>query len=340
MARTNPAQTLAMKSTTNADAYRRFLRPQRTSRSGTEAIQWMIERKLMEISMNRFTWKGMEEVGVNIRWLEMALNFTALAVFQPAKAKVTWNDGTSEDIGLGKFEALRAGAGNGLTRTGEPTTFWLYGMDGSNEQVRATDCVPIWSNFMRIPDWDIIDIYARRIAEMDTTIEINAENARQLKILKTTQNTSKSILNINRQLSSGSRAVEIDTSSINPLDQIEVLDFEVKPDHIMNMHILRTREWAECMTMLGINNANQDKKERLTAAETAGNDDVIATIRETNLKARRIACKQINEKFFGGEEKISVDYTTDMKTAVTKDVGEQGDPAPGSDGAVAQKVGA
>lgn len=336
MARTNGAQVQPLKSTTNADAYRRFLRPGRTGRTDTESIQWMIERKLMEISMNRFTWEGMEEVGVNIRWMEMALNFTALAVFQPAKAKVTWQDGSTEDIGLGKYEALRAGAGTGLTRTGEPTSFWLYGMDGSNEQVRATDCVPIWSNFMRIPDWDIIEIYAKRIANMDVTIEINAENARNLKVLKTTQNTSQSVNNINRALSSGARAVEVDTSSIDPMDAITVLDFEVKPDHIMNMHILRTREWAECMTLMGINNANQDKKERLTAAETAGNDDVIATIRETNLKARRIAAKQINDKYFGGEEKITVDYTTDMKTAVTKDVG---DDATNTDDAV-EKVGA
>lgn len=336
MARMNGAQVQPLKSTTNADAYRRFLRPGRTGRTDTESIQWMIERKLMEISMNRFTWEGMEEVGVNIRWMEMALNFTALAVFQPAKAKVTWQDGSTEDIGLGKYEALRAGAGTGLTRTGEPTSFWLYGMDGSNEQVRATDCVPIWSNFMRIPDWDIIEIYAKRIANMDVTIEINAENARNLKVLKTTQNTSQSVNNINRALSSGARAVEVDTSSIDPMDAITVLDFEVKPDHIMNMHILRTREWAECMTLMGINNANQDKKERLTAAETAGNDDVIATIRETNLKARRIAAKQINDKYFGGEEKITVDYTTDMKTAVTKDVG---DDATNTDDAV-EKVGA
>jgi hypothetical protein len=336
MARTNGAQMQALKSTTNADAYRRFLRPTRSSRSSTEAIQWMIERKLMEISMNRFTWEGMEEVGVNVRWMEMALNFTALAVFQPAKAKVHFSDGSSEDVGLGKFEALRAGAGTGLTRTGEPTSFWLYGMDGSNEMVRATDCVPIWSNFMRIPDWDIIDIYARRIAEMDTTIEINAENARQMKILRTTQNTSKSIGNINRQLSSGARAIEVDSTSIDPMDAISVLDFEVKPDHIMNMHILRTREWSECMTLMGINNANQDKKERLTAAETAGNDDVIATIRETNLKARRIAAKQINEKYFAGEEKIKVDYTTDMKTAVLKGAGDDAT----NTGEDVQKVGA
>jgi hypothetical protein len=336
MAALNRAQMTPLKSTTNADAYRRFLRPGRTSRSDTEAIKWMIERKLMEISMNRFTWEGMEEVGVNVRWLEMALNFTALSVFQPAKAKLTFPDGSTEDVGLGKYEALRAGAGSGLTKTGEPTTFWLYGMDGSNEQVRATDCVPIWSNFMRIPDWDIIDIYSRRIAEMDTTIEINAENARNLKILKTTQNTSKSVANINRQISSGARAIEVDTSSIDPMDAISVLDFEVKPDHIMNMHILRTREWSECMTLMGINNANQDKKERLTAAETAGNDDVIATIRETNLKARRIAAEQINEKYFDGEEKITVDYTTDMKTAVTKDVG---DGSTNTDSGV-EKVGA
>jgi hypothetical protein len=96
----------------------------------------------------------------------------------------------------------------------------------------------------------------------------------------------------------------------------------VDPTSIINMHILRTREWSECMTMLGINNANQDKKERLTAAETAGNDDVIATIRATNLATRQFACEQINAKF---GLNVSVDYTTDMKTAELKDVSGGGD---------------
>lgn len=320
MARTNAP---AVSSTVNAQAYSRMLRPhQYRARDSTQAIQWMIERKLMEISMNRFEWSGMDDIGINIRWMEMAINFTGLAVFHQVVDK---------RFGV-RYEALRGGAGPRLTRTGDPASFWIYTMDTSaNEEIPAEDCVPIWANFMRIPDWDIITIYAQRIAEMDRTIEINAEQLRHSKILKTTTNTAQSIRNISRQLREGNPVIEIDVSTMDPTDAIEVFDMGLDHDQLLNLHIVRTREWAECMTLLGINNSNQDKKERLTAAETAGNDDVIATIRETNLKARRIACDQINEKY---GLNVSVEYTTDMKTAVTKDV------AANDQSGVPEKVGA
>lgn len=324
MARTNAP---AVRSTVNAQAYNRMLRPdQYRARDATQEIQWMLERKLMEISMNRFTWTGMEELGINIRWMEMAINFTALAVFHQI---------LTPEFGE-KYEALRGGAGPRLTRTGDPSSFWIYTMDATpNEEIKAEDCVPIWGNFMRIPDWDIITVYARRMANIDRTLDINIKQLRHPKILKTTTNSSLSIRNLSRQIDEGVDAIEVDTSSLDPLDAIEVLDMGIDKDQLLNTHIFRTREWSECMTMLGINNSNQDKKERLTAAETAGNDDVIATIRETNLKARRIACDQINEKYFGGQEKVSVDYTTDMKTAVMKGEGANDEPAVPAD-----KVGA
>jgi hypothetical protein len=185
---------------------------------------------------------------------------------------------------------------------------------------------------MRIPDWDIITVYARRMANIDRTLDINIKQLRHPKILKTTTNSSLSIRNLSRQIDEGVDAIEVDTSSLDPLDAIEVLDMGIDKDQLLNTHIFRTREWAECMTLLGINNANQDKKERLTAAETAGNDDVIATIRETNLKSRRIACDQINKKY---GLNVSVDYTTDMKTAVMKGEGANDTPAVPAD-----KVGA
>lgn len=308
------ALTRASAPDTNSQAFSRIMRPN-TARSQQDDIAWMLERTLIEMCIAQFKWEGLEDLGVNERWLEMSLHFMALSVFHQVK---------KPEFGE-QYEALRAGPSGTLTRTGDPVAFTIYSANGMPmEEVSAKDCVPIWANNLRIPDYDIVRIYAQRMAIFDRSIEINAMQLRHPKVLKTTTNTSLSIQNLRRQLDEGVAAIELDVSTMDPEDAVSVLDLGIDPDQIINSHIARTRQWAECMTMLGINNSNQDKKERLTAAETAGNDDVIATIREKKLKARRLAADQINTKW---GLNISVDYATDMLTAVVKDTDADGDTA-------------
>jgi len=62
------------------------------------------------------------------------------------------------------------------------------------------------------------------------------------------------------------------------------------------------------MSLFGINNSNQDKKERLVADEVAANNDQVAVMRAINLNARQEACTKIN-RLFGTN--IWVEYKTD-----------------------------
>ena len=50
-------------------------------------------------------------------------------------------------------------------------------------------------------------------------------------------------------------------------------------------------------TFLGINNANQDKRERLVASEVDANDEQVEQARFNMLDARLDACKLINDMF-------------------------------------------
>jgi hypothetical protein len=257
--------------------------PSKRASDETGEIQWMIERTLMELSMNRFQWTGLPKE-VNKRWLEMSVNFYGLSVF--------FRDST-----LNRYMALRGGPWGNLNMMGDPVKFKVYGTDMYQKELGIKECVPIWGNYMRYPDWDKIAIYARRIAQMDRTIEINSLNQRTPKILRTTQNTRLSVENIVRQIHEGNPAIELDISTMDPTDLVDVLDMGIDKDSILNMHIVRTREFQECLNLLGLNSSNQDKKERLTAAETSGNDDIIAAMRATFLQARQEACDQINDMF-------------------------------------------
>jgi len=88
------------------------------------------------------------------------------------------------------------------------------------------------------------------------------------------------------------------------------LDLGINEHALEKLHIVRTRLWSECMGLLGINNANQDKKERLVASEVDANDDQVSSMQYVNLNARRQACHMINARY--GLD-VSVEYNAQIQ---------------------------
>ena len=53
----------------------------------------------------------------------------------------------------------------------------------------------------------------------------------------------------------------------------------------------------ECMSFLGLNNANTDKKERMITDEVNANNELIEMFLWVMLNTRQEACREIKEKF-------------------------------------------
>ena len=80
------------------------------------------------------------------------------------------------------------------------------------------------------------------------------------------------------------------------LNQIQILDLR-PPVVFPQLQIQKHAVWNECMTFLGINNANQDKRERVVTDEVQANDEQVKASEDVMLKAREKACELINEMF-------------------------------------------
>ena len=253
-------------------------------------ISNMLVRTLTELCVNRFEWKGLPDT-VNARYLELALFKSGTVVFY-------------DDPDYG-FLTLEAGGYGQMNMYGDPTTYRTLPNNNSPRRLLTTkECVPIWSNYLRRPDWDIVSIYASRIAALDRTIEINATNARRSRVIAVSENMLLSGANINKQIDDGSPSITVkDTLDMGSI--LTTLDLGVNPDHIEKLHILRTRQYNEAIGLLGINNANQDKKERLVEAEVGANDEQVLTVQRVNLNARQQAAEAIN-RMFGTN--VTVDY--------------------------------
>lgn len=89
-----------------------------------------------------------------------------------------------------------------------------------------------------------------------------------------------------------------------------------------------TKIWYRALTMLGVDNTNTEKRERMIDAEATANNEDIMLMRRSRLATRRRFCEQVNERF---GLHISVKYGVPHEREGSADVdmgGYDGDENP------------
>lgn len=268
-----------------------------------EALTQMYMRILGEMSMNRFRWEGLPDE-IDHRYLEMTLLHKALCVF-------FWDDE------YGRYFALQ-GTGNGTPNMYyNPTAFLVYGNTMVNKTLGGDECVPIWANYTRIPDTDIISIYANRLAEIDVTCEIDLIHMRVPVLLTADTNERKSVLDAYKKLAEGEpmvAAVNSVTGMGTLADKIGNLSTGIDKDYLPHVLEAKVRIWNEALTLLGIMNVNSSKKERMVVEEASGSSGQVLAMRAVNLQSRQYAADWINAKY---GLNLSVQWNLDDSAGVT-----------------------
>ncbi len=287
------------------------------------AIQRNLERNITELALNRFKWTGFPD-SVDTRFVEMALLYNGCAV-------------AYIDEDYDKLLVVKANGASAVNMVDNPVAFTVFGPGVPTKQAGDTapalykskvigaympmihadleeskkkrKGVPIWPNYLRFPDIDTIAIYSSRLATLDRTLEINTKNARRPKVLTSTPGTQLSMVNISRMQDAGVEVIQV-SGAVDPSTAVTTLDIGILPEAYEKLSILRARWWNECMTLLGIDSANQDKKERLVSAEVGANDAQTDSMRFVTLNARRQACEQIKEVF--GYD-VKVEYNVEVE---------------------------
>lgn len=298
-----------------------------------KAIQAMLERSIAELALNRFKWSNLPD-SVDPRFLEISLLFNGLAVWY-------WDNDFDKLVAVNgtgtgymnylqhpvSFTVIGPGArildGDGASGSFAPKTLGAYLPEAHSEledKEKRRKAIGMWPNYLRIPEIDVINIYSSRLATIDRTLEINTKNARRNKVITVTANNQLSIENISRQIDEGVEQISV-KGAADPNTVIDSIDLGILPDAYEKLSILRSRWWNECMGLLGIDNANQDKKERLVKAEVGANDAQTDSMRFVALNARREAIKSINYVF---GLNIEVDFNVEVEAQAAQVANDNG----------------
>lgn len=268
----------------------------------TTIIENMYMRILTEWAATRFKWNGLPDT-VDPRFLENELFYKAMILFY-------------NDYRYDRFMAVRGTIQGPMNMYDNPTRFRTTGIATyAGINLSSKECVPIWASYTRIPARDIVLIYAKRLAELDTSLDLNAKAMRHNKVVEAEEGQRLSMTNILKQQEEGS--VIFVTPGANMEQSLSVLDLGVNPQNLSALRQEKNEVWNECMTLMGITSANQNKKERLVAAEATGADGQVLAARNAEMKPRQEACEQINA-LFG----LNVSVEWDLDQDIAPDVGE------------------
>lgn len=237
--------------------------------------------RLMQLARTVYKWENLPN-HMDEKWIEKFLFTEGRAMF--------FKD---EEKGL---MLARCTPSDTLNMYDEPTTLTPYGVNYHNPKSYRVgeECVLIRNNDDMIPTAFSIKLFAYRLAEISRTIDINIAAQKTPTLILCSDKQRLTMKNVYNQWN-GFEPVIYGDSTLD-VNNISVLKTDA-PIVFPELQVQKQSLWNECLTFLGINNANTEKRERLITDEVEANNSHIDLSADCMLKAREKACEQINEMF-------------------------------------------
>lgn len=249
--------------------------------------------RLTELSISMFKWDGLPDT-VDERYLELHLFLNGSMVY--------FKDDVIGDLCL---DCMPHGQ---LDVYGNPILRRAYsGYNNYNKLLKYTDSVIIWNNLMRTNSVLDVQMFARRLYNLDRIIDVNANAQKTPVLVQGTEKQRLTLLNVYKEYDGNSPVIFGDTNI--DLNSLKVLQTGA-PYVSDKLYELKTQIWNEALTYLGISNVSFQKRERLISDEVIRSQGGTVASRYSRLTTRQKAAKEIN-KMFGTS--ISVEYREDFQ---------------------------
>ena len=263
--------------------------------------------RLTELAISMFEWKNLPDT-VDARYLELHLFETGCMVY--FKDEVI-GDLCLDCIANGRLDVY----GNPLLRRA------YSGYNNYQKLLKYNNSVIIWNNYLHSNSILDVEMFARRLYNIDRIIDINANAQKTPVLVLGNEKQRLTLLNLYKEYDGNAPFIFGDKNlDINALKALSTN----APYVCDKLYQLKTQIWNEALTYLGISNINIQKKERLITDEVTRNQGGTIASRYSRLETRRQAVKKINEMF---GTNIEVNYREDFQQ-----VGDDNQPEdPGAD---------
>lgn len=254
--------------------------------------------RLMELALNVFEWENLPP-SVDERFLELTLYEMGYCLY--FNDEVIGNLALTCTIG-GKLDVYRI-----------PVLRRAYAVNGYNKMCSTKDSVLIFNNYLHTPTQLTIELFARRLYEIERAIDVNVKAQKTPTLILSSEQQRLTMQNLYMQYDGNEPFIFGDKNM--DIDSIKSLktDAPFVADKLEN---LKHQIWNEALTFCGIENSNQDKKERLVSDEVGSNYGNIEAQRNVMLNARKQAVKKINAMF---GTNIDVHFRSNLATMVNVD---------------------
>ena len=249
--------------------------------------------RLTELAISMFEWKNLPDT-VDARYLELHLFETGCMVY--------FKDDVIGDLCLdcivnGKLDVY----GNPLLRRA------YSGYNNYQKLLTYKDSVIIWNNYLHSNSILDVEMFARRLYNIDRIIDINANAQKTPVLVLGNEKQRLTLLNLYKEYDGNAPFIFGDKNlDINALKALSTN----APYVCDKLYQLKTQIWNEALTYLGISNINIQKKERLITDEVIRNQGGTIASRYSRLESRRQAVEKINNMF---GTNIEVNYREDFQ---------------------------
>ena len=245
--------------------------------------------KFLNVALSVYEWEGLP-AGIDQRQLEMWLLTRGYAIF-------FFDEALKDDTGKRAPEgyAVLEGVAYGeWDLYNIPNERRVYAPQGFQKTLDETNSVIMFHNQLRTPEIFTYELYARRIAEIDRTIDVNVMAQKTAKVIRCDDAQRLTWKNLAMQYDGNVYTILADKSV--DLKDLEVLDLTA-PMVSLDLDVLKQRYIAEAMSFAGVESVPPEKRERLVQSEVTGAMGGTEALRFSRLCARQAACEQINELF-------------------------------------------